>query len=174
MKWTKWSNHLLNISVRIQPPGWQSAIQPADAPFISSAFIFFSRTWLMVEIYSSGIHTGDKTANVRGHFFLAPHADNFTVPVLHSWYSCFINIEYPVDWIINLSKFKFIDVKKPWYVFWCKASHSKCWNTFWISYGYYWMPFYNIEAISSQLLIFLGKMVVSNHFLSPTEKKTCF
>ena len=34
---------------------------------------------------------------------LAPHADKFSVPVLHSCSPCFINIEYPVDWMINLS-----------------------------------------------------------------------
>jgi hypothetical protein len=50
LKWTKWSNHLVNISVWIQPFGWQAEIEAAGAPFISSSFIlFFSGTRLMVE-----------------------------------------------------------------------------------------------------------------------------
>jgi len=39
----------------------------------------------------------------RGHLFLARHADNITVPVLHSYNPYFISIEYPVDWMIDLS-----------------------------------------------------------------------
>jgi len=46
-----------------------------------------------------------------------PHADNFTLPVLQSCYPCFIKTEYPVDWMINCSQFRFIDVKIACYVF---------------------------------------------------------
>ena len=51
---------------------------------------------------------------------------------------CFVSIEYPVDCMINLSWFRFTDVKKPCYVFWCQAFHPSYRNTSRCSHRYYW------------------------------------
>lgn len=108
----------------VQQLEWQAEIKSAGAPSIRSSFLFFlENTIKLWNIFSRSIHTGGNSDQIylfcpcqTLYFFLSPHADSFTAPLLHSRNPCFINTEYLMGLIIRSFQFRSVDVKQPFRV----------------------------------------------------------